>query len=235
MEDAPVVPPQTASPLHEPPEQEPPGPAVIPWEQPGRPWPGALVETVRLFLTEPRRAFERVPVQGDVLRPVVFALIVSGVGILAMGAWNLLLTELFGSFLSQSRATPEERAMSRAFLIAYMLLSPLIGAFSLLITTFLVHLSLKLLGSARHGFRVTLRAMCYSYAPEVVFIVPLCGSLVGGIWCLVLAVIGISTLQSTSMTNAVIALLLPVVMLCCCFGSAIVLVQALSGMPGITP
>jgi hypothetical protein len=74
-----------------PPPSEPPAPpvAVIPWEQPGLPWTTALVETVKLFLSKPRAAFERMPITGDPLRPLVFAILLGWFGAIFNTAWSI--------------------------------------------------------------------------------------------------------------------------------------------------
>src|SRR6187399_1390195 len=92
-QDAPApLPPSDDWPPPPPPPGEPPvppPPAVIPWEQPGLPWTTGLVETVKLLLTKPRQAFERMPITGDPLRPLVFAILLGWLGAIFSAIWNL--------------------------------------------------------------------------------------------------------------------------------------------------
>ncbi|HEX7579294.1 MAG TPA: hypothetical protein VF580_04785, partial [Thermoanaerobaculia bacterium] len=58
----------------------PPAVAPIPWEDPSRPPAPALIETVKLFVTDMTQAFRRMPVTGDIARPLLYAVIVGSIG-----------------------------------------------------------------------------------------------------------------------------------------------------------
>lgn len=236
MEESSFSPTPPPGPPDEPPA--PPGsPQVLPWEDPSRPWFPALVESVKLFLTEPRGAFERVPVRGDILRPLIFALILGWIGIAAQGVYMLLFGDMQMAMMppQEQPGMPDMRTLNRTFALVYIFLGPVLMAFSLLLWSALVHIVLTLLGKSGNGFTATFRAMSYSYAPQFLGVLPFCGGLVGGVWSLVLAVIGISTLQSTSITNAVVAVLAPSFVFCCCMAGALGIAGALSGMQSAMP
>ena len=78
-----------------PPTEPPPAPpaAVIPWEDRSRPWPSAFVETIVAFVRSPRRAFDSVPVRGDVLRPLLFAILVGWIGQFVYAMWEVTVGE----------------------------------------------------------------------------------------------------------------------------------------------
>jgi hypothetical protein len=50
---------------------------------------------------------------------------------------------------------------------------------------------LLILRGATHGIGTTVRVFCYAYSPMIFGVVPVLGGLVGGIWMLVIAIIGL--------------------------------------------
>jgi hypothetical protein len=54
-------------------------------------------------------------------------------------------------------------------------------------------------------------------------IVPVCGGLISGIWCLVCEIIGLTKAHNTSTGQAVLAVLLPVIV--CCGGGFVLAVM----------
>jgi hypothetical protein len=233
MEETPAAFPPGPPPI-EPPSSPPP--EVIPWEQPGRPWAGALIETVRLLVTSPRAAYERVPVRGDVLRPILFALILGWFGLVLSSMWELTLGNAMRGIMPRppgDAATPP-----RVLYFAMMLLGPLVAACVLLLSSALMHVALLLVGGARNGFVATLRAASYAQAANVGMILPFCGGLLATVGLVVLEVIGLSVLHRISLGKAILGVLLPAVACCACvatlaamFGAA--LMAAFGGMAGL--
>jgi hypothetical protein len=89
-----------------------------------------------------------------------------------------------------------------------------------------------LFGAARNGYGATVRAVCYSAGPNLLSIVP-CFGFLAGLYSLVLAIFGISSLQETSMGKAAGIVLLPLVILVCCCGFlASAIIAAIAGMVG---
>jgi hypothetical protein len=74
-----------------------------------------------------------------------------------------------------------------------------------------IHLWVYLLGERKsHGYRQTVKALAYGVTPMcVVGWVPLIGGLAGGIWALVVAIIGLRELHGMTTGKAVAAYLLP--------------------------
>jgi hypothetical protein len=86
---------------------------------------------------------------------------------------------------------------------------------SVLFSTALVHVGVRMVGGTQHPFTTTLRVLCYSIAPNVLQGVPVVGGLVG-IYTLVLEVWGIRDAHKLTTGRAIVAVLWPVVLLCCC-------------------
>jgi hypothetical protein len=229
MEETPVEPTSGLPPV------EPPPPAIIPWEDPTRPWPGALIDTVRLMITSPRAAFERVPVRGDVLRPVIFALLLGWVGLFFTAVYELTLGSMVRSMMPA--AAGQDAAAARWIYIAMIPLGPLYVAVGLLLSSAILHVSLLLVGGAKNGFVATLRALCYTQSASIALVLPFCGSLLGTIGILVLEVIGLSVLHRITLGKAVLAVLVPVALCCICVSICFAMFGAamMAGLKGLTP
>jgi len=222
------------SPPPPPPSDEPPGPpptAVIPWEQPGLPWTTALVETVKLLLSKPREAFERMPITGDPLRPVVFAILLGWVGAIFNAAWSIPFRHIMPA------GSPYGSYQMPAFFLPVMaLFAPILIVCMLLLWSAILHLMLMIVGGAKNGFGATLRALCYSRAPEIFQVLPFCGTLIALVGDIFLLIQGLAVAHRISIGKAALAVLLPLVLCCICFtvllvtmGSAI-MAHMLQGM-----
>lgn len=215
--------------------EEQPVPPVIPWENAERPWPSALMETIALLVRQPRQAFERVPPRGDVLRPVLFAVLLGSVGMFFAGVWELTINQAIEGLLPGSI----ERGVGgqRAAAFAMMLLGPLIMGVGLLVSSAIIHVFLLLVGGARSGFAATVRALSYCQVGSLALLVPVCGGLLGTLWILVLEVIGLSVLHRISIGRAALALLIPLVLCCSCAALLSVMFGAvlMGGLSGVAP
>jgi hypothetical protein len=80
----------------------------------------------------------------------------------------------------------------------------------------ILHLMLLLLSGARRDFEATFRVVSYAQATSILFLVPFCGTLVGGVWCLVLYVLGLAAVHQIGHGRATAAVLLPIALVCCC-------------------
>ncbi len=93
------------------------------------------------------------------------------------------------------------------------LLSPLWLMLGLYLAAGIVHMFLLLVRGAKHGFGPSVRVFCFSAGPQMFAIVPWIGPAVGGIWSLVLTVIGLRETHETTTGKALAALLIPLFLL----------------------
>ena len=78
-----------------------------------------------------------------------------------------------------------------------------------------LHLCLTLVGGAKRDFETTFRVLCFSAGSAYpLMIVPICGGLISGIWCLVCECIGLAKAHDTTTGKALLAVLLPVIVCC---------------------
>jgi hypothetical protein len=90
------------------------------------------------------------------------------------------------------------------------LLSPVILLLSLFVAAGVTHLLLRVLAAAGGTFQLTTRVLAFAYAPQLLGVVPFVGDVIGFVWMVVIAIIGVSAAHRTSMGRAAAAILIPV-------------------------
>ncbi len=229
---------------NEPPSPPPPSGAdrtPLPWEEPGRPWLGGFFATIALLFTRPREAFERMPVSGDVLRPFLFALMTGWVGVISQCVWELSMRDMMRT-LAPPNAWKGVYDLPTGVWFFVAALGPFLVALGVFLNSVLYHMFLFVVGGAKRGFAATLRVVCYAQVGSVLFIVPFCGGIVGGIWIIVLTIIGLSAAHGISVGRSVLAVCLPILLCCVCialaalaFGATIMGLLSSFGRQGLTP
>jgi len=206
----PPPPPPFAPPLP-PTAAEPP----IPWEQPGYPALEGLYETVKLFLTAPAEAFRRMPVTGELSRPLGFAILLGWVGIVAGQAYQIALGGAMRNWMAPlSRG--QDFNLGIGFNIAMMVSAPLLMLIGVFVGAAILHVFLMMVGGNNAGFSATTRVVCYANCTAVLQIVPLCGGFAAAIWTIILEVIGLAIAHRTTQGKAAAAVLIPIVICCVC-------------------
>lgn len=103
---------------------------------------------------------------------------------------------------------------------------------SIMISSGLTHLGVRMVGGTERPFSTTLRAICYALAPNVLQGIPVVGGLVG-IYTVVLEVWGIRDSHKLTTGRAIVAVLWPVVLFCCCgLGGALLFGATLASRMG---
>jgi hypothetical protein len=216
-------PPAFGGPPPIPPTPPAPPPAALPplpWEQSGYPFFAALFETTRLFLTRPREAYARSsPTVGNG-RPLLYGSILSFVFNIVTATYEFLMRSAMDSMTMhgymEKWLSAETSIPPVARLLGTIFASPFVIPLCILLVAGLVHLCLLLLGGAPGGFAATLKSLAYSNAPVFLAIVPVCGSIAGLIWGIVIGVIGLTVVHRISTGKAVAAILLPIFVCCAC-------------------
>jgi len=220
------LPPFPPEPPVMPPPPEP-GPQPIPWEQPGYPALEALYETAKLLFTKPSEAFARMPVVGDLGRPLLFAVIFGWIGIIAAQIYNIAMRGAMWNFMPGMRGM-QGFTLPVIWNVATMVLAPIFVLLGVFIWSAILHLFLMLVGGANSGFTATIRVVCYAGATQIFAVVPFCGGFIATVWAIVLEIIGLAAAHRTTQGKAALAVLLPIVLCCVClaivaaaFGAAI--------------
>ena len=213
----------------------PPGGAPPPPPGGGPPWErrsqigfgSALVETTQQVLTAPTAFFRSMPTTGGIGGPLLYAVIVGYVGLLASVLYMFVLQATLGSAWTFGHHGEWERLMpflrSGVGLVAQVIFGPIQVVIGLFVVTAIVHLALMLLGGASRGFEGTFRVAAYSEAAMLIRIIPICGDVVAMVYFIVLAIIGLSEAHQISKGRAAAAVLLPLLLLCCCCAAIVAL------------
>jgi len=112
-----------------------------------------------------------------------------------------------------------------------VILGPIFVTAGLFLAAGIYHVVLWLLGSARRDFEATFRVVAYGHAVSVFLVLPFCGNVVGLVWGIVVATIGLAEAHGIGRGRALAAVLLPMVVSCCCCAAMVGLVIA--GIGGI--
>jgi hypothetical protein len=182
----------------------------VPFEQDGD-FFTRFVETFKKVIANPVEFFSGMT-DGDLGRPILYSVIVQTIATAISIVWHLM----FGGMQSALMGIdPSVFAIQTSFMIMLLVFSPLFALIGLFISSGIYHLMLMLLGSGQRGFGITLRAVAYGGTPLVFAVVPLCGSSIGGIWAIVLAILGATYGHRTDGWRATLAYFLPLIVCCC--------------------
>lgn len=184
----------------------------------GFPWPppeggsaiGAFGETWKDATFDAKSFFHRLPPGRSVGPALLYYLII---GILAAGVG--LFWDATGVFTTPAGQAPVAEASGFGALdpVVAFLLSPLVLLIALGLSAGITHLLLLMLGGARNGFGTTVRVFCYAYSPMLFGVVPVLGAIVGSIWMIVVAIIGLREGHATEGWKAGLAVLLPFILM----------------------
>lgn len=213
----PPIPPEEPSPL-------PSGPGGgTPWER--RDSIGlvaALVETTQEVLLRPADFFARMPVTGGVGGPLLYAVILGYLGLVAATVYNMVFRSIVGSGFHRFGGRMAELERLRHYLeggvgaVVQLVTGPLWIVIGVFVAAGILHVLLMVVGATPRDFEATFRVVAYSHAVSVLGLVPFCGSVIGFVWWVVVTTLGLRTVHRTSTAQALIAVLLPVFLCCCC-------------------
>ncbi|HEX9189457.1 MAG TPA: YIP1 family protein [Vicinamibacteria bacterium] len=206
------------------PAPPPPGPSAsgFPWDD--RELIGffpALVETTRQVLAGPVRFFRAMPVAGGLASPLLYAVVVGWLGLAVAAFYQALFHSVVGTSMGAFGDRPEIAALlgwaeSWTAFLAQVVFGGVFVVIGLFVAAGILHLMLLVLGGARRDFEATFRVVSFAHATSLLLLLPFCGQVVGGIWGLVLWVIGLAEAHQIGHGKAAAAVLLPLVLLCCC-------------------
>lgn len=215
----------------------PPAPARpgLPWER-GKDF-NSLLETAKLIITAPARAYAEMKEKGDYGSPLVFAIVFIVLGAVFQAVWQIIgfggsaawmnwMGEMDPEMAEMMTSMTAVNAGSAIFGIITSLVGGIIGLF---IIAGIFHLVLQLLGGLKDssaGFEGTFRVVSYAQVVQLATLVPFVGGLVALVWGIILYVIGLATVHRTTQGKAVAAVLIPIAVCCICLIVAITMFAA---------
>jgi len=164
----------------------------------------ALLSTVRQTLFAPTSFFSKMPRQGGLLMPLLYAMILQSIGTMAGYVWALVLDQ---SVIPLGRLGASEAVL-------FALLIPLVLFLGLVFWAFVLDRSLYLVGGANEPFETTLRVVSYSSAPELFNAVPFVGAFVAMGWRFYLTLVGLREAQRIGFGKSLAAIILPALVCC---------------------
>jgi len=183
----------------------------------------SFVRTARRVLFQPRGFFERLDPEGSFLTALAFGSMYVGLyAALSTISSALVEVALHGATLAAPNVVGATLANIGASVLAVWLLMPIIAA--------VYHLFVRLLaGGSQRGYRATFRVLTYAGVADLVAWVPFVGLLLAGVWVLYVGTVGLRTLHATTLTRALLIVVLPTLLLAAI--GAIVALGLLVGLP----
>ena len=103
-------------------------------------------------------------------------------------------------------------SMSLIF-FAIIIISPLFVTITMFIASAVLHLLLLIVRGGKNGFEATFRVVSYSQAAQIWGVIPFVGGFIGGLWILIVQIIGLREIHETSYLRVILALLIPVALI----------------------
>jgi len=202
--------------------------AGLPWEH--REQLGfwkAYIDTVTTVLTQPTTAFSTMKAEGDMMGPMLFALIGGCAGIIV----SILVQMGLQSVGFMANRESAMMGVVGIWAIGYILLSPVIVIVGMFLVSGILHVCLMIVGGAKKSFETTFRVVCFSTGSTYLLsMIPFCGGMIAGVWNLVLEIIGLARAHEIDTGKAVMAVLIPIVV--CCGGA--ILLGVLGGFSALS-
>ena len=194
------------------------GPGSCPWEErQERGTFAALGETLQQSLFAPSAFFGNLPPEGRIGAGLIYAVIVGSLTAVVAMMWQRVVGSP-GVWLQEGQEIPP---FIGYFWYLGLAVLPLAIVASIFFRSAILHLSLLLLGGAQRGYSATLKVVCYASSTSAFHVFPFCGSFIAFFWRIALIVIGLREVHRISTGKAVMAWLLPFLLVSCIAGAAL--------------
>ena len=179
-----------------------------PWEN--RSETGFAKGTYRTFkevLFSPTTFFRGLTFKNGIREPLAFGLLIGAVGKMFGIFWTVLM--MSGGLFPFGDAILGHLTVGLIFLVMVVAI-PVCVTLSMFIYSGILHLLLLIVGGGKNRFEATFRVVAYSQAAQALDLIPVVGSWIGGIWQLIVQVIGLREMHNISYLRVFMAFLLPV-------------------------
>jgi len=170
-----------------------PGAQVLsnPWEDPQDGYPAAFYQTVVCVLFAAPRFFAGLAPQKQLMRALVFYLIVALIQIVAEQFWLAVFAKVLAPRAESDPQFARLLTFSREVsLPLYVLVRTAFSSFELLVAAALYHMMFRIVAPAMADFSLVFQVLAYASAPLLLWIIPGLGSLVGFIWSIACSLVG---------------------------------------------
>jgi hypothetical protein len=184
-----------------------------PWESGGG-FVNAFYRTTRDSLFSPVGFFRRISAGEGYWAPLIYGLIT---GIIGQGAAFFWFWLFMAQFIPLDKL-PFQYSFS---ILQFIIPLPFQQAIAIFIVSAIIHLCLMVVRGNNKGYKTTFRAICYSNSAQLFNVVPFIGSFIGFIYMIILFILGVREGHGIRTGKAVLAVLLPVIVI---FGLIIIAV-----------
>ncbi len=225
----PPAPPTPPLPPPPPPYGGPPG-AGLPWERRAElGFLNAFLETIKLFVTNPSEAWRLTKEKGDYAEPLIFAILVSWIGIAVSSVWSGLFGQAWTAFLPPDikEKLGGAFATNTGALLIQVGIAPILVLVGLFVGAAIYHVSFMIVGATKDstsGFEGTFRVVSYASVSNLANIIPFVGGLAAVVCNLILMVLGAVRMHRTTQGKAIAGVLIPLVLCCVCIVAVVALV-----------
>ncbi|HEX7517337.1 MAG TPA: YIP1 family protein [Chthoniobacterales bacterium] len=189
----------------------------------------AYFDTVSMVLTKPGEAFAMMKTEGDMMGPMLFALIGGSAGMIVSLLLQIALHSI--GFMADRQSAMFGLGIAGVWTLGYIVLIPVIVIVGMFVGSGILHLCLMIVGGANKPFETTFRVVCFSSGSTYLLsMIPFCGGMIAGVWNIVLECIGLARAHETDTGKAVMAVLLPIIV--CCGG--MILLGILGGFSALS-
>lgn len=169
----------------------------------------SFIDTAKGALTDPVTTFAQMRREGGLGPPLIYYIIGLLIGSVGSMLWQVIG---FGGMGMPFGGPSTGQAMGGMALIVII---PICGVLGLFIFSLIIHFALGLFGGQKYPFETTFRTLAYAIgSAHPLSIVPFCGGIIGGVWGLIAAIMGLAQTQETTTGKSAAAVLTPTV-LCC--------------------
>jgi hypothetical protein len=173
----------------------------------------AYFDTVVMVLTKPAEAFALMKTEGDMMGPMLFALIGGCAGIIVSVLLQLALHSI--GFMANRQSAMFGLGVVGIWSLLYIVLAPVLVVVGIFLVSGVLHLCLMMVGGAKKSFETTFRVVCFSSGSTYLLsMIPFCGGMIAGVWNVVVEIIGLARAHETDTGKAVMAVLLPIIVCC---------------------
>ena len=189
----------------------------------------AYFDTLSMVLMKPGEAFALMKTEGDMMGPMLFALIGGCAGMLVSFLLQIALHSI--GFMADRQSALFGIGVVGVWAVGYVLFIPVMVIVGMFLVSGVLHLCLMILGGARKPFETTFRVVCFSSGSTYLLsMVPFCGGFIAAVWNIVLECIGLARAHEIDTGKAVLAVLLPIIV--CCGGA--ILIGILGGFSALS-
>ena len=183
------------------------GRQATPWEHRSELglWQG-ISKTFKAVLFSPVEIFSTMTYKGGIKEPLAFGLLLGSIGGMFGFFWQFLV--MSGGLLAIDHEIMSHFTISLIF-FGIAIVFPLFVTIAIFVASAILHLLLLIVRGGKNGFEATFRVVSYSQAIQIWGLIPFIGGLIGGLWILIVQIIGLREIHETSYLRVILALLIP--------------------------